>query len=189
MQASALIEALTDADISRALNLANASQAVRSVFHQPYVVTLTDATIEQIEVVTEFRRFVLAAERELESGNWMLGRGGTDQKGRTLKDLLRPSSGHVVIRARLRFHPLNVFVDLPQSDILLGEPTLLAIATVRTPHVAPASTDAKTRPIVLGATIETAFNAPSVKNRILPVRVMSEGREIGRVVVDFSRLD
>jgi hypothetical protein len=89
----------------------------------------------------------------------MLGRGATDQKGRTLKDLLEPSTGHLVIRTRLRFHPMNVMVDLPQSDILLGEPTLLAIATVRTPHLAPPSRDAQARPVVLGAISETAFNA------------------------------
>ena len=41
----------------------------------------------------------------------MMGRGGYDPKGRTLKDLLRPLAGQVSIRARLRFHPHNTYVD------------------------------------------------------------------------------
>src|SRR5262245_40183762 len=91
LRGSAIIESLTDADISRALSLANGPAASRAAFHKPYIVTLDDPTIEQVDVITEFRRFVLAAEEQLEAGNWMMGRGSTDQKGRTLKDVLRKS--------------------------------------------------------------------------------------------------
>jgi hypothetical protein len=189
LRGSAITESLTDADISRALSLANGPAATRTAFHKPYIITLDGPTVEQIEVITEFRRFVMAAEEQLEAGNWTMGRGSTDQKGRTLKDVLRKSSGQLFVRARLRFHPLNSFVDLPPFDILLGEPTLLPIATTRVPNVTPASTDRKTRPIFHGATIETAFNAPSVNNRTLPIRIISAGDEVGRAVVDFSRLE
>jgi hypothetical protein len=186
---SAIIESLTDADISRALTLANGPAAARTAFHKPYITELDGPIIEQVEVITEFRRFVLAAEEQLEAGNWMMGRGSTDQKGRTLKDVLGKASGQLLVRARLRFHPMNSFVNLPPFDILLGEPTLLPIATTRVPNVTPASADRRTRPIIHGATIETAFNAPSVNNRTLPVRIISAGDEIGRVVVDFSKLE
>ena len=94
----------------------------------------TTPLIEHLDVITEFRRFVLAAEDQLKAGNWMMARGGYDPKGRTLKDLLRPRSGQVSIRARLRFHPQNNYTSLPAFDILLGEPTLLAIDV--DPHAA-----------------------------------------------------
>jgi hypothetical protein len=102
---SALTEQLTDRDISSALAVATGPEAARTLFHAPYILPVKDATIEQLEVITEYRRFVLAAEDELKAGNWMMARGGYDPKGRSLKDLLKPSAGQVSIRARLRFHP------------------------------------------------------------------------------------
>jgi hypothetical protein len=185
---SAVTEVLTERDIAYALNIANGSEATRSLFHAPYIVALEDATIEQLEVITEFRRFVLAAEDQLKSGSWMMARGGFDPKGRTLKDLLRPLSGQVSIRARLRFHPQNSYATLPAFDILLGEPTLLAINATRTPHITPANGEPGTRDVINGATIEVFYNAPTIDDRILPVRIVSDGKELARASVDFSRV-
>ena len=147
-----------------------------------------DDTIQQLEVITEFRRFVLAAEEELKGGNWMLGRGGYDQKGRSLKEILRPFAGQVSIRAELRFHPLNSYVALPAFDIMLGQPTLLAVQSIRTPHVSRLAGDVS-RDFIYGATIETTFNALSIHDQSLPVRIVSDGNELARATVDFSRLE
>ena len=185
----AVIEQPTDRDFANALNLANSSESIRAHFHAPYVVPLKDATVEQFDVITEFRRLVIAAEEQLQAGNWMLGRGGFDQKGRTLKDLLKPFAGQVSIRVRLRFHPHNSYVTLPAFDILLGEPTLVAEQTTRTPLIVPASGDGNLRDFIYGATIETSFDARSINDRILPVRIVSEGKELARTTVDFSRFD
>ena len=187
--AGAVIEQPSDSDFAKALNLAGGSEAIRAQFHAPYIVSIKDDTVEQLEVITELRRLVLAAEEQLQAGNWMLGRGGFDQKGRTLKDLLKPLSGQVSIRARLRFHPHNSYVTLPAFDILLGEPTLVAEQTRRTPHITPASGDVKPRDFIYGATIETSFDARSINDRVLPVRLVSEGKELARATVDFSRFD
>ena len=184
----ALTEVLTDRDYAYAISIANGSDGTRSLFHAPYVLTVNDPTIERLEIITEFRRFVLAAEDQLKAGNWMMARGGYDQKGRTLKDLLRPLEGQVSIRARLRFHPHNNYVTLPPFDILIGEPTLLAINAIRTPHVTPASGERGTRDVIDGATIEVFYNAPTIKNRTLPIRMFFEGKEVTRVSVDFSRI-
>jgi hypothetical protein len=186
--ARALIEQLSDRDVARAYEVANSGDTQRARFHQAYVIAVTDPAIELIDVITELRRFVLAAEEELKAGNWMLARGGYDAKGRSLKDLLRSKMGHVAIRARLRFHPLNVYVTLPSVDVLLGEPTLLALETLRTPHVDPAPQRGD-RDVISGATIEATFNAPSIANRALPVRVVVDGKEVVRVVVDFARIE
>ena len=119
----------------------------------------------------------------------MMGRGGYDPKGRTLKDVLRPRAGQVSIRARLRFHPLNNYATLPAFDILLGEPTLLAINAIRTPHITLANGRAGRRSTSSsGATIEVFYNAPTIDDRVLPVRLLLEGKELARVSVDFSRV-
>jgi len=185
---AALTEVLTDRDIADALTIANGAGATRALFHAPYNLDIDDPTIEHVDIVTEFRRFVLAAEKELEAGNWMMGRGGYDPKGRTLRDVLRPLDGQVSIRARLRFHPHNNYVTLPAFDILLGDPTLLAINAIRTPHVTPATGEPGTRDLIYGATIEVFYNAPTVGDRVLPVRLVLENKEAARVSVDFSRV-
>ncbi len=185
---AALTVELTDRDIANAINLANTAEVTRTQFHAPYIIPFSDATIERLEVITEFRRFVLSAEEQLQLGNWMFGRGGFDQKGRTLKDVLRPLAGQASIRARLRFHPHNSYVALPAFDIALGEPTLVATQAIRTPQIIPSSGDGKTRDFLAGATIETMFDARSIGDRTLPVSVLSEGKELARVMVDFARL-
>ena len=185
---AAVTEVLTDRDIAQALNIANGSEESRTLFHAPYLVAVDSAAVEHLEVVTEFRRFVLAAEEQLKSGDWMVGRGGFDPKGRTLKDVLGPVVGQVSIRARLRFHPLNNYVTLPPFDILLGEPTLLAINAIRTPHITPATGEPGTRDVISGATIEVFYNAPTIADRVLPVRMFSDGKEFLRTSFDFSRV-
>ena len=185
---AAVTEVLTERDYAYAISIANGSEATRTLFHTPYTLVVNEPTIEHVEVVTELRRFVLAAEDQLKAGNWMMARGGFDPKGRTLKDLLRPLEGQVSIRARLRFHPQNSYIVLPAFDILLGDPTLLAINAIRTPHITRASGEPGTRDIIDGATIEVFYNAPTVDDRTLPIRMLLEGKELTRVSVDFSRL-
>jgi hypothetical protein len=186
--AAALTEVLTERDYAYAISIANGSEATRTKFHAAYTVVVDDPTVEGLDVVTEFRRLVLAAEEQLKAGNWMMARGGFDPKGRTLKDLLRPFEGQVSIRARLRFHPHNSYVTLPAFDILLGEPTQLAINVARTPHITRASGEPGTRDVIDGATIEVFYNAPTIDDRTLPIRMLLEGKELTRVSVDFSRV-
>lgn len=186
---AAVTEIVTEGDIARALTIANDSEASRARFHARYRVAIDDALVEHLEVITEFRRFVIAAEEQAKSGNWMMARGGYDTKGRTLKDLLRPRHGQVSIRARLRLHPHNNYITLPAFDILLGDPTLLAIDASRTPHVTPATGQPGTRDLIYGATIETFYNAPTIADRVLPLRLLFEGKEVARLTVDFSRIE
>jgi hypothetical protein len=186
---TAVTDVLTERDVAQALSIANGSDDARALFHTRYRVAVDDPVIEQLEIISEFRRFVLAAEDQLKAGNWMMARGGFDTKGRTLKDLLRPLEGQLSVRARLRFHPQNNYVTLPAFDILLGEPTLLAINAVRIPHITPSTGEPGTRDVIYGATIEVFYNAPTIDDRVLPLRLFFEGREAARISVDFSRVE
>ena len=99
-----------------------------------------------------------------------------------------PSLAKYRFARALRFHPQNNYVMLPAFDILLGDPTLLPINALRTPHITPATGERGPRDLINGATIEIFYNTPTVDNRVLPVRMLSEGREQTRVSVDFSRI-
>ena len=177
---------LTDADMRRAVGIATSSQAARARFHEPYRVPVSDARVESVEVVTELRRFVMASEEQMARGNWMFARGGFDSKGRTLRDMLQRWRGQVSIRTRVRFHPQHSYVGLPMIDILIGELSFMTLDVVRTPIVAnsPKGPGSPT-----GAVIEAFFNAPSFHDRVLPLRVVFEGKELVRATVDFSRLE
>jgi hypothetical protein len=54
--------------------------------------------------------------------------------------------------------------------------------------VTPASGQRGSRDVINGATIEMFYNAPTIGDRILPVRIISEGSELARITVDFSSL-
>src|SRR5436309_154602 len=182
--ALALIVPLTQADIERAMTLARAAEAERARFHSRYLLPIGDATVEQIEIITEFRRVVMLTEERLRRGEYVIMQ-------RDVEAALGGSHGKVTITARLRFHPLNVFVAAPPYEIGLGVPPLARLDSRRTPLYALAGPNQKpgaSAPLV-GATVEADFDAATVGQATRPVRVMLEGKEIVRTMVDFGRLE
>ena len=180
---------VTDADFRRAVTIASSSENVRARFHESYRVPVNDSTVEQIEVITEFRRFVMASEDESLLGNWMIARGGFDSKGRTLTQVLQPFRGRVSIRTRVRFPPLHAYVAMPVVDVMVGEPSYLSLDETRTPIISNTDGVGAGPGSMTGAVIETFFNAPSFHDRTLPVRIVFDGNELVRVAVDFSKLE
>jgi hypothetical protein len=178
---------VTPADVQRAISIAIRDDNARARFHEAYRIPVNDSTVEQIEAITEFRRFVMASEEQLLLGNWMLARGGFDSKGRTLRDLLLPWRGQVSIRIRLRFHPLHSYTGMPATDVMVGEPSFQPIDVIRTPIMTPQEQAGWTG--MTGAVVEAFFNAPSFHDRALPVRIVFEGKELVRAPVDFSKIE
>src|SRR5262249_45572011 len=88
-----LLWPMTQAEMERALSIGRASDSERARFHQPYVVVLNDPTVDQIDVLTEFRRAVLFAEEQIRHGDHMFGL-------RQAEPALRPWHGKVTIVAR-----------------------------------------------------------------------------------------
>lgn len=171
-------------DFKRAVEIATGRKAANAAFHTPYVVDVSHPVLERVEVVTEFRRFVMASEAEAAVGRWGVARGGYDIKGRTLKDLLRKWQGQTSIRLRARFHPLHAYPFLPIFQVLVGDPSYLAIDVQREAIMSSA-----TPPRMTGATVEAWFNAQSFENRHLPVRIVMDGQELTRFSVDFAALE
>jgi len=172
-------------DVLRAMRLAREPEEKRVQFHAPYVFALDAATVERIEVVTEFRRYVLTAEEQLRLGNWLFTQGT-----REAQDAVRPWRGHLSIVARLRFHPQNTFVSIPPYEIVVGGPDVTVVDVIRTPingflAKAPAAAIAP----MTGATIEAVFDAASIGQTTSRVSVRLAEQDLAHVTIDFGRLE
>ena len=179
--------ALTAQDIERALKIAAGPREARARFHAPYVISLNDATVEQVEVVTEFRRYVITAEEQASLGNWIVAQGGSDLAGHTLKGMLLPWKDKLSIKARLRFHPQNTFSEIPPAECVIGgSPPIRPLNTIRSPINALLS--GQPFAPLMGAVVETVFDATAVGQTTRPVGIAMNGQELKRLPIDFGRL-
>jgi hypothetical protein len=177
--------AVDDGDIARALKIAGQPEDARAQFHAPYILPLNDATIERMEVITEFRRCVLLTEEQLQRGNWMFSQGV-----REAREALQPWHGRVSVVVRLRFHPHNTFLDVPDYELRLGAPAVEPVNIIRTPVRGPLSgRRGDLSAPLLGAIIETEFAAEDVGQSTRLVSVWLGGEMIGRAAVPFGSLD
>ncbi len=183
--ARAVAPVVGDKDIERALKLAQATEDKRAQFHAPYIVQVNEATFERVEVVTEFRRYVLTTEDQLRQGRWLFAQSIKDPK-----EMLRPWRGRLSLVARLRFHPQNTLAMVPLYDLAIGGPDLLPIKLTRTPITALSSgKPGDFFAPILGAALEAVFDAAQVDHAARPVRLSLDGKEIARTTIDFARLE
>ena len=75
-------------------------------FHQPYRLDVSRPPVDYVEVVTPFRRIVLAAQARARAGDRRWGQ-------RQAMELEAASPGQVDLYAEITFHPLNTFVLVP----------------------------------------------------------------------------
>ena len=178
----ALDVSLSQEDIERALAIARGSQAERARFHSRYVFPANDATVTQVEVISEFRRFVITAEDRLQHGDWMFAQGT-----RAAERALASRRGQLTIVARLRFNPLNTYISVPAFEISLGVSPLDARTTGQ--YVPPIPGQKNTTTSIVGALLETDFAAASIGQTARPVSVLLHGKELTRVTVDFAHIE
>jgi hypothetical protein len=172
--------------IERALQVARGSDEARARFHDLYIVHLQDPLVEQIEIVSEFRRVVLIAEDHLRAGDWMFARSAARADA-----ALAPWRGVVTLIARLRFNPLNVYVSVPDYAIVLGggDGALAAVRTERTPLLSESGSKRQTVRVIVGAIIESRFDAGAIAQSTRDVRVVLDGTTVAHAEVDFGRLE
>src|SRR5713226_4752198 len=115
-------------ELQRAIKIGSGSDADRARFHAAYIFTLrsADPAIEQLEVLTAFRRVVIEAEDRLRRGDHMFGAGQADIA-------IRPWHDKVTLVLRLRFHPQNVLVTVPSYELAIGERGPAPLDVRRTP--------------------------------------------------------
>jgi hypothetical protein len=183
---AALTITLTSSDVERALTVARASDAERARFHERYVVPVGKPDVERFEIVTEFRRLVLAGESRRD--DWLFLHSVSQAR-----DAVREWHGAVSITSRIRLHPQNALVEVPDYEVtvesLRGGAALEPIATNRTPIYGSAAPGAGAATWLLGAVIEATFEATAIGQTTRLVRLLRDGTEQARCIVDFARLD
>jgi hypothetical protein len=186
----ALVLSISPGEIERAQQMARSRASEREQFHRRYVFDLRDATVTQVEVITEFRRLVLITEEHIFRGDWMFSRGT-----RSAEQALAPFRGLVTIRAVVRFNPLNAYITPPPYLLALGAnetggiPALLETRVTPQYSVPFKAHDGKTRSALMGMTIETEIGSAQLGQASRIVAVMLEGKELARTTVEFGRLD
>ncbi len=182
---------LTSADVRRALQLAGAAESTRAQFHAPYTAGVKSAMIQEIQILTEFRRTVLAAEDARRRGEWAVAQGARSLGGQSVDDVVRPWRGKVTLSATLQLDALHTFVAVPNCELMLGgTPVVASLAQRTTPRsaVATAGRGATTSSLV-GAFIESDYSAEALAQESRLVVVLCDGHEVARQAVDFARLE
>jgi hypothetical protein len=175
---SALALNINQDQIYRAIDIARGSKTDLAAFHKPYIHEFNDATVEVIEVRTEFRRVVLEAQERLRMGDHVWGANNAVV-------FLKPFRETVTLAARLRFHPQNVLVTMPETQIALGP--IVSIADRQTPLFLQGQKKGAPSPIV-GGIVEADFDAHAVGQQTWAASVMMNGHELVHASFDFSKL-
>ena len=179
--AGALDVTVGHGEIERALAIARASEAERARFHRRYIFPVSDATVTQLEIISEFRRFVIAGEDRLRHGDWMFTRGT-----HAAEQALAPWRGLATIAVRLRFHPLNTYISVPPVELTVG---VKPVAVRTTPQFAVALPGQKnTATSLLGAVIEADFPTASLGQTTRSIQVVLDGKELAKLTVDFAQI-
>jgi hypothetical protein len=177
------------------------SERDRMRYHADYRSTINKAPIDYVEIVTPFRRVVLAAEAQARAGDRRFGQ-------RQALELLAAADGQVDILVELTFHPQNTYVGVPEYTIRLEERGgRLATSAIspqtfeRMPRygvrvdgiplglaVPGAAAGGQSQPL-LGGTVVAHFDGNAL-NPVGTYEVIVEeaGKELGRARADFAKL-
>ena len=186
-QVRALNLHVTPADMQRALTLARwpTADAERSRFHDHYIFAVNSPTaeyfaVQKLEVVTEFRRLEMIAEEHARL-NDTFGRGGLHE----VEEALRPWRGRLSIIVSLIFDPTKYITGVPEVDLVLEGPTLLAPLDTARKGVYGSGD----HPVLVGGMIESTFDADAVGQDVRQLFIHRGGKPIARPPIDFSKLE
>src|SRR5688572_2457246 len=199
--AAAVLATLDPRAIGEAIALGQSGlDRERARFHAPYRLVVNKAPVDYVEVVTPFRRVVLAAQSRAQAGDRRFGQ-------RQAFDILAAAPPTVELVVELTFHPLNTFVGVPDYSVVLverGAPPIRPRAVDRIPRHGPrvegaplpnptaiqqpGKNEGKTEPLV-GGTMVAHFDMQLLSpSGLYEVVVEEAGKELGRVRADLSRL-
>ena len=170
----------------------------RTRFHAPYRLAVNKAPVDYVDVITPFRRIVLAAEARAQIGDRSFGQ-------RQAFELVAAAPADIELYVELTFHPLNTFVGVPGYTVSLVEqgsarvqPRSLERVPRHDPRVegtplllpVPGGVPLPRRgQPMLGGTLIARFDARPLKPAgVYDVVIEEAGKELARARVDFSRL-
>lgn len=189
---------LTPAEVDEALRIGQTRIAAdRTRFHTPYRILVSQAPVDYVDVVTPFRRVVLAADERARLGDRSFGQ-------RQAIELVNAARGRFDLDVELTFHPLNTFVGMPAYDVTLFRAgTRITPATLeRVPRFGARVDDlpssvpvtggliatGRSQPL-LGGTLVAQFEGNDIDARGTMEVVISDGaKQLARATIDFARL-
>ena len=120
---------LTPSEIEEAVRLGQTRiTADRTRFHARYRVPVTQPPVDFIDVVTPFRRVVIAADERTRLGDRSFGQ-------RQAIELLNAAGGRFDFVIELTFHPQNTFIAMPEYGVtLVKDGQRLALDVARRPR-------------------------------------------------------
>ena len=173
-------------------------------FHRPYRIEISRPPLDAIDVVTPFRRVVIAAEVRALAGDRRFGqRDGLAVAARYPRQ--------VSVHAEFTFHPQNTFVLVPRYTVrwltsagTRIEPAFtdsspryfqkMGTASLPVPPavagVSPPSLPGRSQPM-LGATVVAFFDGALLQKPEDPARelvIEEAGQELARLPIDLARL-
>ncbi len=168
----------------------------RTEFHRPYRLVVGQAPLDYVEVVTPFRRVVLAAEARMRAGERLLGQ-------RDALAALGDRPQQVDLRLVMTFHPLNALVGVPDYDIAVtagpGQPAIMLYGIERIPRFGPrvegvpgdsprqglGGTIGLAQPL-LGGTLVASFDGRLLDRRSrYQVMILDQGKVVARASLDL----
>ena len=178
-------------------------EADRLRFHAPYHVDVRRAPLDWVDVVTPFRRVVVAAELRARAGDRRFGQ----RDGLAIVDKYRRQ---VSVHAELTFHPQNTLVLVPAYTVrwvtakrMRVEPVVVnsapryfprtgdgALPTPPGGAVVPPSLPGRSQPM-LGATVVAFFDGAALLKPEDPARevvIEEAGQELARLPIDLANL-
>jgi hypothetical protein len=190
VRVGAVIVTPSPADTQRAMKLAADPEAARATFHARYTTPIKDSIIRDLQVLTEFRRTVIATEEALQRGDWAVAHGASSLGGRSVADVIAPWRRIVTIVATLQFPPMHTYISIPRCEVTLDGTPLLAPVNRRTAPLSslPYSSRGKMISSLVGATIEVDFDAGPVGETSRFAVVTCDGKGVARAGIDFARL-
>jgi hypothetical protein len=174
------------------------SDSTRASFHAPYHFNVGVPPIDDIEVVTPFRRIVLDAESHARAGNRSYGQ-------RLALETLGDDPSRVDIVAELTFHPLNTYLGVPDFVVTLvpqaGDPikarTIERLsrfgpkvggAVLPYPYTTGTPQTGGKQPLQGGMIVATFDGKALDAKGVYVVMVTGREGEPGKARVDFSKL-
>jgi hypothetical protein len=172
-------------------------ESVRTRFHQPYRIAGAAAPLDYVEVITPFRKIVLAAEAQARAGS---RRFSLREAQETLGD-----GNELTVHVELTFHPLNTFIGLPPYGAVLveGQQSIAPETLDRIPRFGPRVEGAPPRGTatagallaqknsqpMTGGTLVAKFRTPPLKpHGVYELRVMEGQAVLAKTRIDFARL-
>jgi len=174
----------------------------RNRFHRLYRIEVGTAPVDWVDIITPFRRVVLEAETQTQTGSRLFGQ-------REAIEALKPNPEQVDIVVELTFHPLNRFTRIPAYEVVVATipgataSTVVPDAIDYVPRFGPrigasllpypyanSTTVSGGGQPILGGVIAARFTGQRLAaNGRYDIVIRDEGQqELARARVDFGRL-